>query len=125
MRGPASGRIPEWTAMVVKEMTGVQDAFDQHVLVTEKPGGLYEEIVTRAPRLDGTIGRLKGDHPEIAEKLTETLRRLDEVPIGGDEWSLEKARNDLQRLIGTIIQHRQHGADLVWEAYNVDIGGTE
>ena len=122
---PAAGRIPEWTGLVVKEMAGVQDAFDQHILVTEKPGGLYEEIITRAPRLDGTVRRLKDEHPEIAEKLTETLRRLDEVPIGGDEWPLEKARDDLQRFIGTIIRHRQRGADLVWEAYNVDIGGTE
>ena len=31
-------------------MTGVRDAFEQHVLVTEKLGGLYEEIITRAPR---------------------------------------------------------------------------
>ena len=60
---PAAGRIPEWTGLVVKEMTGVQDAFDQHILVTEKPGGLYEEIITRAPRLDGTVRRLKDEHP--------------------------------------------------------------
>jgi hypothetical protein len=24
-----------------------------------------------------------------------------------------------------VIRHRQKGADLVWEAYNVDIGGPE
>jgi hypothetical protein len=24
-----------------------------------------------------------------------------------------------------VIRHRQRGADLVWEAYNVDIGGIE
>ena len=35
------------------------------------------------------------------------------------------ARDDLQRLLGQIVRHRQSGADLVWEAYNVDIGGTE
>ena len=122
---PAASRIPEWTGVVVKEMTSVQDAFDQHILVTEKPGGLYEEIITRAPRLDGTVHRLKDEHPEISERLTETLRRLDEVPIGGDEWPLERARDDFQRFIGIIIRHRQRGADLVWEAYNVDIGGQD
>jgi hypothetical protein len=121
---PAAGRIPEWTGLVIKEMTAVQDAFDQHILVTEKPGGLYEEIITRAPRLDGTVHRLKDEHPEITEKLTETLRRLDEVAVG-DDWPLDKARDDLQRFIGTIIRHRQRGADLVWEAYNVDIGGQD
>ena len=122
---PAAGRIPEWTALVTKEMTGVRDAFDQHVLVTEKPGGLYEEIIMRAPRLDGTVRRLKDEHPEIAEKIGEMLQRLELATIGGQEWPLDSARDDLQRFIGTVIRHRQKGADLVWEAYNVDIGGTE
>jgi hypothetical protein len=122
---PASGRIPEWTRLVTKEMTGVRDAFDQHVFVTEKPGGLYEEIILRAPRLDGTVRRLRDEHPEIAERLGATLERLERDTVGGEDWPLEAARDDLQRFIGTVIRHRQKGADLVWEAYNVDIGGTE
>lgn len=122
---PATGRIPEWKDLVTKEMVGVRDAFEQHVLVTERPGGLYEEIIMRAPRLDGTIRRLKDEHPEIGEKVTEMLTRLDVAEIGSPVWPLEGARDDLQRLIGTVIRHRQKGADLVWEAYNVDIGGTE
>jgi hypothetical protein len=122
---PATGRIPEWTALVSKEMVGVRDAFDQHVLVTEKPGGLYEEIIMRAPRLDGTVRRLKDEHPEISEQIRAMVGRLDAATIGGPEWPLDDARDDLQRFIGTVIRHRQKGADLVWEAYNVDIGGTE
>ena len=122
---PASGRIAEWTGLVSKEMVSVRDAFEQHVLVTEKPGGLYEEIIMRAPRLDGTIRRLRDEHPDICERIDAMVRRLDETGIGEPEWPLEQARDDLQRLIGTVIRHRQKGADLVWEAYNVDIGGTE
>jgi hypothetical protein len=38
---------------------------------------------------------------------------------------LAEARNDLQRLLGRLSRHRQLGADLVWEAYNLDIGGIE
>ena len=122
---PAAGRIPEWTALVTKEVVGIRDAFDQHVMVTEKPGGLYEEIITRAPRLDGTVRRLKQEHPEIVEKVAQMVERLEKATIGGPEWPLDDARDDLQRFIGTVIRHRQKGADLVWEAYNVDIGGTE
>ena len=122
---PATARIPEWTDLVSKEMIGVRDAFEQHVLVTEKPGGLYEEIIMRAPRLDGTVRRLKDEHPEIGEKIGGMVERLEKAEIGSPSWPLEDARDDLQRLIGTVIRHRQKGADLVWEAYNVDIGGTE
>ena len=122
---PAAGRIAAWTALVVKELTSVRDAFEQHVIVTEKPGGLYEEIITRAPRLDGTVRRLKDEHPDISEKIGVHLKRFEAVQVGGDAWPLDDARDDLQRFIGTVIRHRQKGADLVWEAYNVDIGGTE
>ncbi len=125
MSSPAAGRIPEWSALVTKGLTGVRDAFEQHIIVTEKPGGLYEEIIMRAPRLDGNVQRLKGEHPEISERTKLQIERMESVPIGGEEWPLDKARDDLQRFIGTVIRHRQRGADLVWEAYNVDIGGTE
>jgi hypothetical protein len=122
---PAIGRIPDWTSHVVKEITAVRDAWDQHVEHTEKPEGLYEEIVTMSPRLSGTIDRLRGEHPEITEAVGEMLARLEQVEIGGLPWPLDDARDDLQRLIGKVIRHRQKGADLVWEAYNVDIGGPE
>jgi len=122
---PAAGRIPDWTAVVLKEMVGVRDAFDQHVVVTEKPDGLYEEILGRAPRLEHAITKLKGEHPDITEAVATMVPRLEQVEIGGIEWPLDDARDDLQRFIGRVIRHRQKGADLVWEAYNVDIGGPE
>ena len=41
------------------------------------------------------------------------------------ETELSDLRDELQRLLGRIVRHRQLGADLVWEAYNLDIGGVE
>jgi hypothetical protein len=122
---PAAGRIPDWTTNVLKEMLEVRDAFDQHVIVTERPEGLYDEILERAPRLAGNVTKLREEHPGIAEATAEMIGRLEEVSIGEGMWPLDAARDDLQRFIGTVIKHRQRGADLVWEAYNVDIGGIE
>jgi len=124
LSSPASGRIPEWTALVTKDLIAMRDAFVQHIIATEKPGGLYEEIIMRAPRLDGTVNRLKDEHPEISVKIREEIERIESVPVG-DGWPLDTARDDLQRFMGVVIRHRQRGADLVWEAYNVDIGGIE
>ena len=121
---PAAGRVDEWSGQVTKDMVGVRDAFDQHIIVTEKPGGLYEEIMERAPRLAGTVKRLQDEHPAIEASIAKLLARLEAGEVN-DAWPLDKARDDLQRLIGAVVRHRQKGADLVWEAYNVDIGGTE
>lgn len=122
---PAAGRIPDWTRKVTKEMTAVRDAWDEHIDGTETPGGLYEEIVGMSPRLAGTVDRLRDEHPDITEAVGQMLARVEQVEVGGLTWPLDDARDDLQRLIGRVIRHRQKGADLVWEAYNVDIGGPE
>jgi hypothetical protein len=121
---PAAGRIADWTATVLKEVVEVREAFDQHIIATERPDGLYDEIMARAPRLAGNIRRLKDEHPEIAERTQAMVLKLETVQIDG-AWPLDQARDDLQRFIGAVIRHRQKGADLVWEAYNVDIGGVE
>jgi hypothetical protein len=93
--------------------------------VTEQEEGLYDEILERAPRLAGNVRRLRDEHPEIREGIGANLERLEQTEIGSEGWPLDQARDDLQRFIGSVIRHRQRGADLVWEAYNVDIGGLD
>lgn len=122
---PAAGRIDDWTAEVLKEVVEVREAFEQHIVVTEREEGLYDEILERAPRLAGNVRRLREEHPEIGAHIGRTVTRLEQEQVGDETWSLDVARDDLQRLIGQISRHRQRGADLVWEAYNVDIGGLD
>jgi hypothetical protein len=71
------------------------------------------------------VKRLQDEHPAIETSIAKLLGRLEAGEVDSDAWPLDKARDDLQRLIGAVVRHRQKGADLVWEAYNVDIGGTE
>ena len=72
------------------------------------------------PGREAPPGRAPAIEASVAELLTLRGRRgrRRRVAVG-------QARDDLQRLIGAVVRHRQKGADLVWEAYNVDIGGTE
>ena len=86
--------------------------------------GLYDEIAHRAPRLSGKIERLREEHPAMRDATTALIAKLASTPVG-DAWPLDEARDDLQRLLGKIVRHRQLGADLVWEAYNLDIGGID
>ena len=122
--GPAAGREHGWAMEVVKRLNALRDTIDEHVEVTERPDGLYDEISRRAPRLATKMQRLQEEHPGMREATTEMISKLESTPVG-DAWPLEEARDDLQRLLGRIVKHRQLGADLVWEAYNLDIGGIE
>ena len=122
--GPALGRETAWAAEVALALKELRRTIDEHIEVTERPLGLYDEITARAPRLSSKIERLKEEHPLMRDRATELIARLETTPIG-EAWPLDDARDDLQRLLGRIVRHRQLGADLVWEAYNLDIGGPE
>lgn len=120
----AAGREADWTKEVVLRLEDLSHAIAEHIQVTERQGGLYDEICGLAPHLSGKIDRLRDEHPAMlrgTEDLTSKLRTTEP----GRDWSLEDARDDLQRLLGRLVRHRQLGSDLVWEAYNLDIGGIE
>lgn len=121
---PAAGRLETWTRDVVKRLTILRDAIDEHIEVTERQDGLYDEILHRAPRLSGHVERLRVEHPSLRDGTIGLIEQFHATQIG-DGWSLDDARDDVQRLLGKVVKHRQAGADLVWEAYNLDIGGIE
>ena len=121
---PAVGRIDSWTADVAKHLYGLLATIDEHVDGTERVGGLYDEIQARAPRLSRHVEALHAEHPVMRERTRQLAQRLETEGVGGG-WTLDHARDDVQRLLGEIVRHRQRGADLVYEAYHVDIGGIE
>jgi hypothetical protein len=121
---PAGGREPDWSKDVLRALQDLDHALVEHIEITERPLGLYEEIAQKAPRLTNQIDRMKEEHPGLQDTTRELIARLESGSIGGD-WPLAEARDDLQRLLGRLVRHRQLGADLVWDAYNLDIGGIE
>ncbi|HEX6331052.1 MAG TPA: hypothetical protein VF129_07160 [Actinomycetota bacterium] len=121
---PAGGRQGDWSKDVVRTLQDLDHAIVEHIEGAERPGGLYEEIEQKAPRLTNQIERLKEEHPGLRDTTRHLLKRLEGGSLG-PEWPLPEARDDLQRLLGRLVRHRQLGADLVWDAYNLDIGGIE
>ena len=121
---PAVGREADWAKAVLRDLEELGRTIEEHIEVTERPDGLYAEIATKAPRLANKIARLREEHPVLRDATNELITKLRTTSIG-DAWPLDQARDDLQRLLGKIVRHRQLGSDLVWEAYNLDIGGIE
>jgi hypothetical protein len=119
LASPIRDRVT-WRAEVADALEALGDAFEDHVAETEARGGLYEEMRDIAPQLGAKAGRLREEHPAITAALAQASVRLAIPPA--DEADADASRDVLQRLMGRIVRHRQHGADLVWEAYRVDIG---
>ena len=115
-----AGRVA-WAERVAKELGRVDDELDAHVAATEGADGLYAEILVDAPRLAPSVRRLQDEHGELRAALDDTNGRVEVLAGGGDD--VAGAREAVLGLLGAFARHRQLGADLVYEAYETDIGG--
>ena len=113
----APAAIPGWVDTLVGELDDLRIAFDQHVDEVEGPDGLLAEMLQTAPRLANRVRRVEGEHPELVEQIAATIGavRASSEP--------ELARAAVLEVLAAVARHRQRGADLVYEAYSVDIGG--
>jgi hypothetical protein len=121
----APGRFLEWTAEVQKALTRLHYAFHHHIDAAEGgegKQGLYDEILEREPRLRALVEKLMAEHPLILEAIHEPYHRLRDRK--DDEYvPAEEIREEMTATLARITKHRQKGADLVYEAYYVDLGG--
>lgn len=113
----APGREESWADQVRQTLTRLAEAFTRHVEATEGPDGLFAQVRRRAPRMDNHCRRLTADHATIAEELAAATAALDS--------GVAEAREAVLSLLAHLARHRQAGADLVYEAYAVDLGGSD
>jgi Ala-tRNA(Pro) deacylase len=95
-----SGRI--WLQRMRRELASLSSALEGHMEEAERTGGAFDEILEVAPR---------GAH-EVERLMVENAALLAEC-----------ARLGASRLFGRFEAQRSRGADLVFDAFGVDIGG--
>jgi hypothetical protein len=94
--------------------------FREHVDLTEGPDGLYREVLKTSPRLSGPVDTLTREHGLIRGQVDSLLARVG--PSDG-VVDVDRVRDLGTALLGRLVRHRQRGSDLVFEAYEFDIGG--
>jgi hypothetical protein len=109
---------PHWRERVRERLDSLRAAVAEHVVVTEGPDGLYAELLDHAPRLARGVHSLVREHAALVTAADTLDARLDEQAI-----AVEQVRGWASDLLRELHQHRQRGADLVYEAYAADIGG--
>ena len=121
---PAEGREEQWQAGVIAALEEVEGEIVDHIEVTERDHGLYDEIIDVAPRLSRNIEVLRNEHPELQVATSALRARLASAPVRGDE-AVAEARHAIDHVLAQLVSHRRRGADLLWEAYSLDTGGGE
>jgi hypothetical protein len=120
LAAPAPGRANAWANEVAAALRQLHADFGEHIAVTEGPDGLYIDVMASAPRLSNAIQRLTAEHGQISSDLAHIGARMNSVVSAED---VEDVRALTTSLLAQLARHRQRGADLVFEAYEVDVGG--
>ena len=98
--------------------------FVDHITVTEGPDGLHQSIMAGDLRLANQVQTLTDDHVALTNEIQSLIRRIDSgrsTATPDTEAIVEHAA----ALLGHLARHRQQGADLIYEAYQTDLGGGD
>lgn len=113
-----------WRQRVIGAAEHLRELIDEHTHETERPGGFLETIVSDAPRLVNRVNHIRNEHVELQRQVGHLLRALDDTAPADLSARADDVRDETMRLLGALARHRQRGADLIYEAYEVDIGSS-
>ena len=120
LAAPAVGDPAAWAERVSVAFIELEADFGEHVDMTEGPDGLYRAVLSSAPRLSNRVNTLTADHIRIRTAIAALVTATSGPIVDGD---VDRIREAGTGLIAQLSQHRQRGADMVFEAHQTDIGG--
>ena len=113
----APGDSPSRWLQGVESTTGaLSDALTSFARTVQRSDGLFDEVVSRAPRLAPRVDRLRAQH----KRLIDQCERLWKACRAGSVDIVRHQAHDLLRAVG---RHRQGSSQLVHDAFVVDLGG--
>jgi hypothetical protein len=118
LAAPAPGRLDAWTGRVHVALVELFRDFREHIAIAEGPNGVYHGVLSTTPRLSSEVARLTRDHAEINDLIDHLLNSVSAAPL-----NVDGVRDLGTALLVRLIRSRQASADLVYEAYQSDIGG--
>ena len=120
LAAPATARHERWLQRTHVALVELSGDFREHIDITEGPNGLYRDLLETAPRLSSAVASLTGEHALIRADVDDLLARLT-APNAIED--VDGVRDLGTALLGRLVRHRQRGSDLVFDAYDFDIGG--
>lgn len=120
LAAPATADQVRWAERVHAALVELSGDFREHIASTEGPDGLYRDLLETSPRLSDAVASLTHEHVLICRQVDDLLAR---VTVPDIARGVDRIRDLGTTLLGRLVRHRQRGSDLVFEAYEFDIGG--
>jgi hypothetical protein len=122
LTAPAGDDAPRWAIALGTPVHNLLAVLEAHVGETEGPGALFEQLQHDAPRLLHAVDKLRQEHEPLLARTEALSARLDQARDSAD---VDAIRTDALELIQALLVHRQRGAELVYDAYNVDVSAGD
>jgi hypothetical protein len=118
LAAPAGDDPARWAASLAGPVDNLQEVLESHVAGTEGRDGLFEQLRDDAPHLLHAVDKLRGEHAPLLAATTALVAAL---PGVDDDAGVDAVRAQALELLHHLLEHRHRGAELVYDAYAVDI----
>ena len=119
---PASGDPIEWGRGLHDALAELADILRRHREASERPGGTLEEMAQLEPRLVPRLERSQSEHVPLIERA-DGLREAVAAQVAAGRVDVDHLRQEAGRLQSDVRHHMAVGVDLMYEAYERDMGG--
>lgn len=113
-----------WLERTLSAVELLGRSLDDHIAVTEGGSGLLAEVLELAPQYAAEVDMIKAEH----EGLLEALQKVDltvRILLESGTSDPDSVRHRVMTLLSRLSLHRQRGADLVYDAYYIDIATAD
>jgi hypothetical protein len=109
----------QWRDSVIAGLERTQAALDAHHHTPPGAPGLPSSVVRAAPRLAGQAGRLSDEHADL-RKQQKAVTALAHGASAPDD-----VRDAAAELCAVLLRHVQHAHDLLYDAIESELGGSD
>ena len=124
LAAPAPGREQDWARAVLASLEELQDSLGEHLRFVERPGGLYPEIEEAFPEATHRVLYLRETNRSLLDRLELLMRETRRI-AEGEGAAFMAVRSNALTLIGEIRHQQSRETDLVFQAFQTDIGAGD
>ena len=124
LAAPAPGREQEWAAAVLASLEELQESLGEHLRNVERPGGLYPEIEETFPEATHRVLYLRETNRSLLDRIELVTRETRRI-AQGEGAAFMAVRSNALTLMGEIRHQQSRETDLVFHAFQTDIGAGD
>ena len=120
---PAPGRDAQWLAQVIHALDALETMLVTQYENSDDDDSILSAILRDQPRLHHRVVQLGRDYRDLHEAVSRLHTQLEASPP--DKIHFAVVREQLDCLATDLRYQRAREADLVYEAFNVDLGAGD